>query len=383
MSEGRAVFPCTSAVRRSDLGGLPPRKPVAIDVGPIAKDVKKDPRTNWLVANVRGWHKRKEKALVFVHDLEQLEKLRKHLETTTSTHMAVFHEALTPAQRDLEVARFRETNLPVLLCTEAATEGRNFQFCDRMVHFDLPHDPVALEQRIGRLDRIGRAKDVEIVYFRSEKAKPDIAALYERLDLFSRPSAGLDLALSGVRDALERATQEEAQIDADALVASIERARAKTIADIPRVIYQDAYDSSQAEKILALVPPELEPMTRRYSLGAANDLGLKIVDKGGTALYYLELGTSLTVESIPGVPDESRWLGTFDRVEALQKDEFDFFASGHPLVEGLLLELEDGARGRTAMFTVPSPELRGAGVICIFKDGATWQPIVFDTKGDP
>jgi hypothetical protein len=121
---------------------------------------------------------------------------------------------------------------------------------------------------------------------------------------------------------------------------------------------------------------------RRYTLGAANDLGLKIVDKGGTALYYLELGTSLTVESIPGVPDESRWLGTFDRVEAQQKDEFDFFASGHPLVEGLLLELEDGARGRTAMFTVTSPDLKGAGVICFFKDGPSFQAVVFDTKGD-
>lgn len=382
VSAGRATFPCTSAVRRSDLGGLPPRRPVPIEAGPAMKDMKKDPRAEWLAKHVRGWHKQKEKALVFVHDLERLEKLRKHLETTTHTHMAVFHEALTPAQRDLEVARFRETNLPVLLCTEAATEGRNFQFCDRMVHFDLPLDPVALEQRIGRLDRIGRTKDVEIVYFRCEKSKPDVAALYERLDLFARPSAGLDLALSGVRAALEHAERDGVDVDSDALVAAIEDARARTIADIPRVIYQDAYDSSQAEKILALVPPELEPMTRRYSLGAANDLGLKIVDKGGTALYYLELGTSLTVESIPGVPDESRWLGTFDRVEALQKDEFDFFASGHPLVEGLLLELEDGARGRTAMFTVPSPQLKGAGVICVFKDGAAWQAIVFDTKGD-
>ncbi len=383
VTEGRATFPCTSAVRRADLGGLPPRRPIPVEVGPAMKDPKKDPRAEWLTANVRAWHKQKEKALVFVHDVERLEKLRKHLETTAHVHVAVFHEALTAAQRDLEVARFRETNLPVLLCTEAATEGRNFQFCDRMVHYDLPLDPVALEQRIGRLDRIGRTKDVEIVYFRCEKSKPDIASLYERLDLFARPSAGLDLALSGVRDALERAALEEVSVDEDALCAAIESARAKTIADIPRVLYQDAYDASQAEKVLALVPPELETLTRRYSLGAANDLGLKIVDKGGTALYYLELGTSLTVESIPGVPDESRWLGTFDRVEALQKDEFDFFANGHPLVEGLLLELEDGARGRSAMFTVPSPDLRGAGVICIFKDGATMQPVVFDTKGEP
>ena len=100
--------------------------------------------------------------------------------------------------------------------------------------------------------------------------------------------------------------------------------------------------------------PATDP-SDRFCLGAANDLGLRIVEKGGDALYYLELGTSLTVESIPGVPDESRWLGTFDREEALQKDELDFFASGHPLVEGLLLELEDGVRGRATMVSAPPP----------------------------
>src|SRR4029453_19306952 len=115
--------------------------------------------------------------------------------------------------------------------------------------------------------------------------------------------------------------------------------------------------------------------------GAANDLGMRIVEKGGTALYYLELGTSLTVESIPGVPDESRWLGTLDRAEALQKDELDFFASGRPLVEGLLLELEDGVRGRATMFALPSSELKGAGLMCVFKDGRAWQGGGCGTKG--
>ena len=383
VSSGDAVFPCTSAVRRSDLGGLPPRRAVPVDVAGFAKDLRKDARTDWLSARVHEWHRKKEKALVFVHDLDRLEKLRKQLEQTTRTHIAVFHEGLTPAQRDIEVARFRETNLPLLICTEAGAEGRNFQFCDRMVHYDLPADPVALEQRIGRLDRIGRKKDVEIVYFRAAKAAPDVARLYERLDLFERPSAGLDLALAGVREAVERAEREESALDPDALAAAVEAARGRSVADIPRVIYRDAYDASQAAGILALVPPELEASMRRFCLGAANDLGLRIVEKGGTALYYLEMGTSLTVESLPGVPDESRWLGTFDREEALEKDELDFFASGHPLVEGLLLELEDGVRGRASMFTLPSAELRGAGVLCVFKDGPEFCGVAFDTKGEP
>jgi ATP-dependent helicase HepA len=383
LAAGEAVFPCTSAVRRGDLGEWPARRAVPVDLPPASKEPRRDPRAHWLADQARNWLAAGEKALVFVRDLRTLERLQKYLESAAGLHISVFHEELSDAQRDIEVARFRESSLPILLCTEAGAEGRNFQFCTRMVHYDLPLDPLLLEQRIGRLDRIGRARDVEIVYFRCAKAQPDVARLYERLDLFARPSAGLDSALAGVAQALRAAEDAGAPLEADALVARIESARARAAGDLPRVIYRDAYDASQAPAILARIPEDLERRTRRFVLGAANDLGLKIVDKGGTALYYIELGASLTVEAIPGVPEESRWLGTFDRAEAIAKDELEFYASGHPLVEGLLLELEDGPRGRAAVFELPHPEHTGSGLLCIYKEGPRWHARVLDTRGTP
>jgi ATP-dependent helicase HepA len=383
VESGDAVFPCTSAVRRGDLGDWPARRPVPVDLPPASKDPRRDPRAHWLADRAREWLTAGEKALVFVRELRSLEKLRRYLESAASLHISVFHEELSESQRDIEVARFRESNLPILLCTEAAAEGRNFQFCTRMVHYELPLDPVVLEQRIGRLDRIGRTRDVEIVYFRCARAQPDVAGLYERLDLFARPSAGLDTALAGVGAALRAAEETGAPLDADALLAAVQSARAQATRDLPRVVYRDAYDASQAPAILARIPEDLERRTRKFVLGAANDLGLKIVDKGGTALYYLELGASLTVEAIPGVPEESRWLGTFDRAEALAKDELEFFASGHALVEGLLLELEDGPRGRAAVFEIPHPELTGSGLLCVYKHGPDWLPLVVDARGKP
>jgi ATP-dependent helicase HepA len=381
LAAGDAVFPCTSAVRRGDLGEWPARRPLPVDLPPASKDPKRDPRAHWLADRARDWLAAGEKALVFVRELRTLEKLHKYLESAAGLHISVFHEELSEAQRDIEVARFRESNLPMLLCTEAGAEGRNFQFCARMVHYDLPLDPILLEQRIGRLDRIGRARDVEIVYFRCAKTQPDVARLYERLDLFARPSAGLDSALAGVGTALRAAEADGAALDADALLAAVEAARSGTARDLPRVAYRDAYDASQAESILALIPEDLEKRTRKFVLGAANDLGLKIVDKGGVALYYLELGASLTIEAIPGVPEESRWLGTFDRAEAIAKDELEFYASGHALVEGLLLELEDGQRGRAAVFELPHAELTGSGLFCVYKHGAEWQVRAVDARG--
>lgn len=381
LDRGEAVIPCTSAVRRADVGGLPPRVPSPVDVEPPAVDPREDERTRWLVEQARGWARHGEKALVFVEDPGAFAALRSHLESATQTRVALFHEDMSVAKRDIEVAAFRETNLPLLLSSDAGSEGRNFQFCDRLVLWDLPLDPVVLEQRIGRLDRIGRDKPVEIVYFRHSEIEPDVARLYERLDLFARPSAGLDAALSGVAAALRAAIDAEAPLDVDALVASVDAAREGFGRDVARVFYRDGYDRSQDADLLARIPPELESLTARVCLGSANLLGFEVVDKGGTAMRYLELGASATVDSLPDVPGGSRFLGTFDRAEAVRRDEVDFFSNGHPLVEGLLLELEDGPRGRAACFELHVPGASGGALMALRRDGAGWAVELIDSDG--
>lgn len=380
LSRGDAIIPCTSAVRRADVGGLPPRVPIAVDLDAPASDTRQDPRAAWIAQEARGWLAAGEKALVFVHDTALLEALRKFLESATQTRVAVFHEEMSLAKRDLEVASFRESGIPLLLSSDAGSEGRNFQFCDRMVLYDLPRDPVVLEQRIGRLDRIGRTKPVEIVYFRQPGSEPDLAALFERLDLFGRPAAGLDAALAGVASAIEAA--EGGALDVEALVKNLGEARESTGRDVAKVLYRDAYDDSRDAEILERVPENLETLTQRVCLGAAEALGLEVVDKGGEALFYIELGPGATVDSLPGVRGGARFLGTFDRGEAVRKDEVDFFANGHELVEGLLLELEDGVRGRAAIFEVVARGCQGAGLLCVFKDGPHWQAVIVDQAGD-
>jgi ATP-dependent helicase HepA len=95
----------------------------------------------------------KEKVLA----LEQALKERGHLK------VGVFHEDLTIVQRDRNAAWFSESGgARLLLCSEIGSEGRNFQFAHHLVLFDLPLHPELLEQRIGRLDRIGQSEDIHI-----------------------------------------------------------------------------------------------------------------------------------------------------------------------------------------------------------------------------
>ena len=126
--------------------------------------------------------------------------LRDALSARAQLASGVFHEELSAARRDTEVARFRADDGPsILVSTEAGGEGRNFEFCHRLVLYDLPWKPSTVEQRIGRLDRIGRRIPVEIVYFRPASGiGADVVRLFERLGLFREPIAGVEPQLAHV-----------------------------------------------------------------------------------------------------------------------------------------------------------------------------------------
>ena len=72
--------------------------------------------------------------------------------------VSLFHGQLKPAEKDEAVTRFREATGPqILVSTEAGGEGRNLQFCHMLVNYDLPWNPMKVEQRIGRVQRLSSA----------------------------------------------------------------------------------------------------------------------------------------------------------------------------------------------------------------------------------
>src|SRR5690606_34781884 len=105
----------------------------------------------------------------------------------------VFHEGLNLIERDRAAAYFADTEegAQVLVCSEIGSEGRNFQFAHDLVMFDLPINPDLLEQRIGRLDRIGQTQTVNIhVPFYPATAQQRMLAWYhEGLNSFEKTSA--------------------------------------------------------------------------------------------------------------------------------------------------------------------------------------------------
>jgi superfamily II DNA or RNA helicase len=101
-----------------------------------------------------------EKKLVFVHHRDSLANLADRLRDQ-KTPFAQFSGDMSGPQKDAAVEAFRD-HVPVLLCTESGGEGRNLQFCNTLINFDIPWNPMAIEQRIGRIDRIGQTREVFI-----------------------------------------------------------------------------------------------------------------------------------------------------------------------------------------------------------------------------
>jgi len=101
-----------------------------------------------------------EKKLVFVHHRDTLMHLAERLRRQKIA-FALFAGDMSGPQKDAAVEAFRDS-VPVLLCTESGGEGRNLQFCNTLINFDIPWNPMAIEQRIGRIDRIGQTREVFI-----------------------------------------------------------------------------------------------------------------------------------------------------------------------------------------------------------------------------
>ena len=121
----------------------------------------------------------------------------------------------------------------------------------------------------------------------------------------------------------------------------------------------------------------------RFVTAACDLFGFEVTEKKGVRNWYFEFGGDALLEHLPGVPGGTRFLGTFDREEAVLREELDFFASGHPLVEGIFQELEDGPRGRAALLKLENSGFEGEGVLFLHRRDEAFAVSVIDLAGQP
>jgi superfamily II DNA or RNA helicase len=141
-----------------------------------------------------------EKKLVFVHYRETLDRLASLL-FRHGIAFARFEGSLSGPDKDAAIAAFRD-EVPVLLCTESGGEGRNIQFCNTLINFDVPWNPMAIEQRIGRIDRIGQQREVFVfnLVTRGTLEEQVLHLLDEKISMFELVVGEVGAILGGIED---------------------------------------------------------------------------------------------------------------------------------------------------------------------------------------
>ncbi len=341
---------------------------VAKRTNAVVFDFAKDPRVTWLVDFLR--RKRDVKVLLICRTRAKVLALDLAIRANLNVSVALFHEGLELVQRDRQAAWFADPEgAPLLLASEIGSEGRNFQFAHHLVLFDLPLDPELLEQRIGRLDRIGQTAHVEIhVPFVQNSAQEVIFRwFHEGLDAFARHLNGgralLDEFRSEVLDMAQdfHETHDGRRTELGHLLARTRNAREKLAMKLERgrdrLLELNSYRPGPAQAIASgIVALDKETRLEVFLLRIWDHYGVPVEDLGPRT--YKVGADGIFTDSFPGMPPGGM-TATLDRRHALTREDVAFLSWDHPLVTGALDLLLGGRDGSTACLAWPDAPERG------------------------
>lgn len=299
-------------------------------------DSKAEVMANDIVEQILGKNP-DEKILIFTQFIKTQEFLQKIL-VSMGYEVATFNGQMNLVQKEQEVRRFRHS-VPIMITSEAGGEGRNFQFAHIMVNYDLPWNPMKIEQRIGRLDRIGQQYPVQIYNLYNEDTIEEniLDVLEKRIDLFTKSVGSLDPILGNV----EREISDIVIKNTDDLA----------IKNYGRNLEEKVNEARLKEEKMAdfvldqasLRKDEASALLNRSPLARFNNLHSFIGDAldyyGGRIVQHIEGGYSLNISRKLATRVKANKLsirGVFDPEEALVREDLDFFAFGHEIIDKIM-----------------------------------------------
>ncbi|NND89857.1 MAG: RNA polymerase-associated protein RapA [Granulosicoccus sp.] len=282
---------------------------------------------------------------------------------------AQFHEGMSIVERDRAAAWFAdpEEDCRVLLCSEIGSEGRNFQFLHTVVMFELPDSPDLLEQRIGRLDRIGQTETVNI---HVPVAPGSLDALlvrwyHEGLNAFERICRSGTVVRSRVAEQLEplllmaTAGNTVANAEVDSLIASTRELTRQLDAALEagrdRLLELNSNQPARVQEHL----DELARVDRNYAL---QDFMEAVFDRFGVELieqrdhWIIHPSDHMQVEHFPYLQPTGLTL-TFDRDTALMREDFTYLTWDHPMVSAAMDLILDEGFGQADCQVIRTDEL--------------------------
>lgn len=304
-----------------------------------------------------------------------------------------FSEGMTPDELELNTYRFQnESGYRIMLSDESGGEGRNFQIADELICLDLPWSANTLEQRIGRLDRIGRDKTkdvVSVIVYAQDSVEKDLADIWNKgLNIFSKSQSGLEIIMNDIDEQIRTAVMNDFKYGlssiVDEMVGEIKKiekqVKEERHFDIATYTYQytnkeiertvKRYNENESElfrnsmmswsslagfrgnsvsdNIVRFNASSFSPKSAYNTMFVPPDMDIMIKDRLNQMQNHIRsLNGDKAIQS-----DINSIQGTFDRNLALGNDYLHFFAPGDGIFDSIVNNAVSAYKGRCAAFAL-------------------------------
>ncbi len=350
---------------RHTVKGFPKRECLAYPLRGQAntEDWQQDPRYQWLVEMLRRLAG--QKFLLICKQAATAIALEHTLKNRAGIAAAVFHEGLSIIERDRAAAYFADpdSKARLLICSEIGSEGRNFQFVCHLVLFDLPDNPDLLQQRIGRLDRIGQKQTIQIhVPYLENTAQALLFRWYhEGLDAFHHNSSAAQAVAEQLHEELQGflagstgACFAEFLQKTKALAAELEqhlhdgRDHLLELNSCRKEIAENLIEQLNVHEQDGTLWPYLEEIFECYGVDT---------EYHSPGCYILRPGDHMRVSRFPALPDDGLTV-TVSRNTALAREDMQFLTLEHPMVMQAMDMVLTSETGNAVVSVIKHPKLK-------------------------
>lgn len=332
-----------------------------------------DPRVEWLIDTLKML--KRSKVLVICAHAETALDLDDALRLRSGTPATVFHEGMSIVERDRAAAFFadEEFGAQVMICSEIGSEGRNFQFAHHLVMFDLPNHPDLLEQRIGRLDRIGQRQTIQlhVPYLEGTAQERLFDWYHQALNAFlaTCPTGNTLQHQFGTR--LLTHLDHPDDSDWETLIQEAGNARLALEQELhdgrDRLLEIHSRGHGDAERMIAQIErQDHDPQLAIYMERLFDVFGIDSEDHSDNALV-LRPGERMLDAGFPLGDDEGVTI-TYDRETALTREDMQFITWEHPMLQGGMDLVLSGSMGNSAVALLKNKALKPGTLLleCLF-----------------
>lgn len=314
-----------------------------------------DPRVSWLSDTLSAL--KPHKVLVITASASTALDLADHLRTRSGVHAAVFQEGMSLVERDRAAAFFSDADYgtQVLVCSEIGSEGRNFQFAHQLILFDLPLNPDLLEQRIGRLDRIGQTATIQIhAPYLEHSAQAVLFHWYQQgLAAFEHTCPAGQTVYTQMEATLREALNQPDRDITDliqttrsayhALNEALHRGRDKLLEynSCRPHIANDLKQRALAEDMASVLPAYMDAVFDAFGVNS---------EEHSECRYIIHPGDHM-LSRFPGLPDDGMTI-TYSRETALSYEDTQYISWEHPMVTGAMDLVLGNEPGNTALTSI-------------------------------